>query len=84
MDTTIVQSGLELTARLSAIAAAGCVAGGVFAGIIRAVTSIEDQSIGFFCRFAAAIGTLYLGGAYFSSQILDFTRLLWQSARFYN
>lgn len=84
MDISVVQTGLELAAKLAGIIAAGCVAGGVAAGIIRAITTIEDYSIGFFCRFAAAAGTLYLGGSYLSSQVLDFTRMVWTTARYFN
>ena len=83
MDTAIVQTGFELAARLSALAAGGCLAGGIVGGVIRAITSIEDPSIGFFCRFAAAAGTVYLGGSYLAGQILDFTKLLWQSSSFF-
>ncbi len=83
MDTGIVESGLELTAKLSAMVAGGCVAGGLLSGVIRAVTSLEDASIGFFCRLAAASATIYLGGTYILGQILDFTRLLWHSSRFF-
>ena len=83
MDLNLVQSALYLLIYLLAISLGGIFIGGVFAGIFKMVTGIDDSVVGIVCRISALIALLYFFGGHLSAKVSEFAQNVWGSSSNY-
>ena len=75
---THVLQALQLGLWLAAPALLASVAAGLLSGLLQAVTQIQDAALGFVPRLLAAAVALALSATWMSTQLVTFTRQLWQ------
>jgi flagellar biosynthesis protein FliQ len=77
MDATILSAGRE--ALLVALAASGpalvaALVAGLGAGVVQAVTQVQDHSIGAVPRLAAVLAALAVAGPWIAARVAQFAR----------
>lgn len=80
MDGTVIVSAFRLAFATGGMLLAAVVIGGVFAGMFRVATQIDDPAIGFAGRVAGLAVALFVGGPRLASELSQFAVQLWSGA----
>ncbi len=79
MDTSLIMTAFGMICEISFMLLAVAMVGGLFAGLLRVATQIDDSVIGLGAKLFAVIVLMYISGGYIQSQILSFSKAVWLS-----
>lgn len=83
MEQTLLVNSLRLVVHVSLPFLLAVLAGALAAGVLRAATQIDDQSIGHFGRVSMLAVLLYVVGGSFFAKVASFAASVWGTAAFY-
>ncbi|MDH5675412.1 MAG: flagellar biosynthetic protein FliQ [Myxococcales bacterium] len=73
----LASEALALSLWLSAPVLGACLVMGLLSGLLQGATQVQDASLGFVPKLAAAAAALLLGGGWMAHQLVSFTTALW-------